>query len=42
MKTPYTNPKTFSDPYHDWHGCETVFQDILSRDLDDLTPATSA
>ncbi len=38
MKSPYPKPKTFSDPGRDWHGYEAVFQDIVARDPDDLTP----
>lgn len=37
MQTPYSKPKTFSDPYHDWYGYETVFQDILAQNPDDLS-----
>jgi len=36
MQTPFPKPKTFSDPYHDWHGYAPVFQEILDQHPDDL------
>lgn len=38
MQSSYPKPKTFSDPGRDWHGYESVFQDMAARDPDDLTP----
>ncbi len=36
MQALYPKPQKFSDSYHDWHGYEAFFQDILDKNPDDL------
>jgi len=36
MRVPYPKPTQFSDPYHDWDGCEDLLNSILAKEPQDL------